>query len=75
VVAQLESSLGMENGIIELSLEAYTPEGLYTQDPSRESAEGTCHSPGCCLSRPDTNEGIPLAHCEPVMLVTALAAV
>jgi hypothetical protein len=74
MVAQLESSLRTENGVIELSLEAYIPEGLHTQDPGPESAEGTRQGPECYLSRSDTNERIPLAHCDGVTLMTPLSA-
>jgi hypothetical protein len=58
VGAQLESSLRKENGIIELCLEAYTPEGLHTQDLGPESAEGTRQSPECYPSRLKDSPGI-----------------
>jgi hypothetical protein len=64
--------LGMENGLIEPSLETSTPERLHSQDPDPGSAGDTRQSPERYLSRPDSPENIPVAYCEPVTLVTPL---
>jgi hypothetical protein len=43
---------------------------LHSKDPFPRPPGGTCEGPECCLSIPETQERIPLAHCEPVTLVT-----
>jgi hypothetical protein len=70
VMAGLESPLGVENGLVEPSLEAHMPEGLHSQDPGPRPPESTFEGPECCPLRPEAHERILLAHCEPVTQVT-----
>jgi hypothetical protein len=71
VMAQLESPLGVENGLVKPYPEAHMPEGIYIDitlvQEHREVPVRVLNA-----NRHDLMlmKGFPLAHCEPVMLVT-----
>jgi hypothetical protein len=52
VMVQLESPLGVENGLVEPSPEAHPPEGLHSQDLCWRLPGGIHEVPECYPSRP-----------------------
>jgi hypothetical protein len=71
VMAQLESPLGVENGLIEPSPEAQVPEGLYiARTLVRDQREVPVRVLKVTLRDQKLAKGFPVARCEPVALVT-----
>jgi hypothetical protein len=71
VMARLESPLGVENGLVEPSPQAHPPEGIYiarTLVPDR--LEVLVRVMNATRRDQKLTKGSPLAHCEPVTLVT-----
>jgi hypothetical protein len=71
VMARLESPLGVESGLVELSPQAYSPQGIYiartlVQD-RREVPVRVLHT--TTHRDQKITRGSPLAHCEPVTIV------
>jgi hypothetical protein len=71
VIARLESPLGVENGLVELSPQAHPPDGIYI---ARTLVQDCQEVPIRVLNATHRDQkltrGSPLAHCEPVTLVT-----
>jgi hypothetical protein len=74
VIARLESPLGAEEYLIELSPEAYDPERICIARTLVQDQWEISASHEYCLLRSD-KKGSSLAHCGPVMLVTPFEAV
>jgi hypothetical protein len=71
VMAKLESPLGVENGLVEPSPQAHPPEGIYiVRNLIRDSREVPVRVMNVTGRDQKLTEGSPLAHCEPVPLVT-----
>jgi hypothetical protein len=68
--ASVDGLIGVENGLVEPNPEVHPPEGLYTaRTLVRDSWEVPCEGPECCRDWKLT-KGSPMAHCEPVILMT-----
>jgi hypothetical protein len=72
VMARLESPLGVESGLVELSPQARPPQGIYI---ARSLVQERREVPVRVLNTTHRDQklarGSPLAHCEPVTLVTS----
>jgi hypothetical protein len=69
-MAQLESSLGVENGLIEPFPGAHVPEGLYIARTLVQDREVPVRLLNATLHDQKLAKGFPIVHCEPVVLVT-----
>jgi hypothetical protein len=71
VMARIENSLGVENRLVEPSPQAHPPEGIYT---ARTLVQDRQEVPVRVLNATHRGQKLakefPLAHCEPVTLVT-----
>jgi hypothetical protein len=71
VIARFEILLGVENGLVEPSPQVHLPEGIYV---ARTLVQARQEVPVRVLNATHSEQkltrGFPLAHCEPVMLVT-----
>jgi hypothetical protein len=71
IMARLESPLGVENGLVQPRPQAYTPEGIYI---ARTLVQDRQEVPVRVLNATHRDQklrsGFPLAHCEPVTLMT-----
>jgi hypothetical protein len=71
MMAQLESLLGIENGLVEPSPEAHVPEGLYiARILVRDQREVPVSVQNANLHDRKLAKGFPIARCKPVALVT-----
>jgi hypothetical protein len=76
VMAKLESPLGLENGLVEPSPEAHVLEGLYmARTLVRDQREVPVRVLNATLHDQKLAKKFPVAHCEPVALVTQRDAV
>jgi hypothetical protein len=70
VMAKLESPLGVENGVVEPSLQAYPPEGIYiARTLVRDRRRVPLRVMNAIRRDQKLMKGSPLAHCETVTLV------
>jgi hypothetical protein len=71
VMARLENPFGVENGLVEPSPQAHPPEGIYI---ARTLVQDCQEVPVRVLNATHREQkltrGSPMAHCEPIMLVT-----
>jgi hypothetical protein len=71
IMAKLESPLGVENGLVESSPQVHRPEGIYVaRTLVRDSREVPVRVMNVNRCDQKFTKGSPLAHCEPVTLVT-----
>jgi hypothetical protein len=71
VMARPESPLGVTNGLVEPNPEGRPPEGLYiARTVVRDRREVPVRVLNATRSKQKLTKGSPLAHCEPVTLVT-----
>jgi hypothetical protein len=70
-MARMKNPLGVENGLVEPSQQAHPPEGIYI---ARTLVQDRQEVPARVLNPTHRDQklarGSPLAHCEPVTLVT-----
>jgi hypothetical protein len=71
VLAKLENPLRIENGLVESSPQAHPPEGIYiARTLARDSREVPVRVMNVNRHDQKFTKGSPLAHCEPLTLVT-----
>jgi hypothetical protein len=73
LMARLESSLGVENGLVEQSPQAHLPEGIYiARTLVQDHWEVPVRVLNAMYRKQKLMRGSPLACCEPVTMVTPL---
>jgi hypothetical protein len=70
-MARLESPLGVENDLVEPSPQAHPPEGIYiARTLVQDRREVPVRVMNATHHDQKLTRGSPLAHCEPITLVT-----